>query len=43
MTVPVRLLAFALALVLVFAAGLGVGALAGPFDDDPAPPHTEHP
>jgi len=43
MNVSVRLAVFALVLALVFAAGIGLGAAVGPFDEEPAPaPHVEH-
>ncbi|MEX1007741.1 MAG: hypothetical protein WD271_07825 [Acidimicrobiia bacterium] len=41
MNVAVRLVLFALLLVAVFAAGLGIGTAVGPVDDAP-PRHTEH-
>lgn len=44
MTAVARLAAYALALLLVFGAGLSLGAVAGPFDDGPEPaPHGQHP
>ena len=39
MSVPVRLGAFAVVLVLVFGAALGVGAAVGPLDDGTGAPH----
>jgi len=43
-SVSLRLAAFALVVLLVFGAGLGLGAVAGPFDDEPPPTtHEEHP
>lgn len=39
MSVPVRLLAFAVAVAAAFGLGFGVGDLAGPFDEAPAPVH----
>ena len=43
MSVPVRLLAFALAAAATFGLGFGLGAIAGPFDDAPASePHVVH-
>jgi hypothetical protein len=41
LSVPVKLVLFALVLVAVFAAGLGIGAAVGPLDDAP-PAHTGH-
>lgn len=38
---PVRIAAFALVLVVVLAAGFGVGRLVGPLDDD-APGPADH-
>ena len=51
MSAPVRLAAFALALLLVFGAAFGAGAAVGPFDGDDPPPsgppptwsHGDHP
>ena len=42
MSAPVRLLSFAAGLVLVFAAGFGIGAAVGPetVDDGPVPTVT---
>ena len=37
-----KLALFAVALVGVLGAGLGLGAVAGPFDDPAPPPHEEH-
>jgi hypothetical protein len=45
MSAPIRLALFAVALVVAFVIGLGIGAIAGPFDDDaPVPVHemTDH-
>ncbi|MGH9186439.1 MAG: hypothetical protein ACRD0U_11585 [Acidimicrobiales bacterium] len=37
-----KLTLFALVLLALFGAGIAVGALAGPFDQDQPPSHVEH-
>jgi hypothetical protein len=40
MSTPARLALFVVALAIAFSLGLGIGSVAGPFDDDaPAPTH----
>jgi hypothetical protein len=41
LSVPVKLVLFALVLAAVFAAGLGIGAALGPLDNAP-PAHSGH-
>lgn len=45
MSTPARLALFVVALAIAFSVGLGIGAVAGPFDEGrPAPTHemTDH-